>query len=57
VSVSVRVDWRDYAPLRDGLPEMHYRLQVERPGATLTEDVRAKDVFEAARSIREAFGW
>ncbi len=57
VRLSVRVDWRDYAPLREGLPEMHYRLQVERPGKTISEDARAKDVVEAERIICEAFGW
>jgi hypothetical protein len=57
VRVSVRVDWRDYAPLRDGLPEMHYRFQVKRPGRTITEDARAKDPVEAERIICEAFRW
>jgi hypothetical protein len=57
VRVSVWVDWRDYGPLRDGLPEMHYRLQVERPGKTITDDARAKDPIEAERIICEAFGW
>jgi hypothetical protein len=57
VCVSVRVDWQDYAPLRDGLPEMHYRFQVERPGKTITEDARAKNVVEAERIVCEAFGW
>ena len=57
IRVSVRVDWRDYAPLRDGVPEMHYRFQVERPGKTITEDARAKDPAEAERIICEAFGW
>src|SRR5688500_8298122 len=53
--VRVRVDWQDYGPLRDGLPEMHYRFQIERPGKTISEDARAKDVAEAERIVREAF--
>jgi hypothetical protein len=57
VRVSVRVHWRDYAPLRDGLPELHYRFQVRRPGKTITEDARANDVVEAERIICAAFGW
>lgn len=57
IRISVRVDWRDRAPLRDGLPEMHYRFQIERPGKTISEDARAKDVVEAERVIFEAFGW
>lgn len=57
VRVSVRADWRDNTPLRDGLPEMHYRFQIKRPGKTLTEDARTKDLVEAERIIYEAFGW
>ncbi len=56
VRVSVRIDWRDHAPLQDGLPEMHYRFQITRRGKTLTEDARVKDVVEAARIVCEAFG-
>lgn len=54
--VSVWLDWRDYGPLRDGLPEMYYRIQIENPGKTRTEDARAKDVAEAEHVICEAFG-
>ncbi len=57
ILVSVRVDWRDYAPLREGLPEMHYRFQVKRPGKPITEDARTKDPVEAERILCEAFGW
>ncbi len=57
VCVSVWVDWQDYTPLRDGLPEMHYRFQVKRPGKTISEDARTKDPVEAERIICEAFGW
>jgi hypothetical protein len=57
IQVSVRVDWQDYAPLREGLPEMHYRLQVKRPGKTLSEDRRANDPVDAERILCEAFGW
>jgi hypothetical protein len=57
VRVSVRVDWQDYAPLQDGFPEMHYRLQVSRPEKTLTEDSRTVDPNAAARIICRAFGF
>jgi hypothetical protein len=57
VHVSLWADWRDYAPLRDGLPDMHYRFQVKRPGKSITEDARAKDPAEAEQIIRQAFGW
>jgi hypothetical protein len=57
VSVEVWPDWRDYGPARNGLPVMHYRIQVKRRGATLTQDARAGSAAEADRVIREAFGW
>jgi hypothetical protein len=57
VTVRVRADWRDFGPVVDGLPEMHYRLQIERRGAKLSRDARARSPEEAERIIREAFGW
>ena len=57
VHVRVWVDWKDFAPLRDGLPEMHYRLQIKRPGRIATKDARSRDAEEVNRIIREAFGW
>jgi len=56
-SVKIWVDWRDYAPLRDGLPEMHYRLQGARPGSRVSQDARAESPEEVAQAIWEAFGW
>ena len=57
VTVRVRVDWQDFSPLRHGLPEMHYRLQIQRRGAKLSRDARAPSPEEVERIIREAFGW
>jgi hypothetical protein len=57
VTVRVRADWQDGAPLRDGWPEFHYRLQIERSGARLSQDARTQSPEEAGRIIREAFGW
>jgi hypothetical protein len=57
IQVSIRVDWRDYAPLRDGLPEMHHRFEVKRPGETITEDARTQDPVQAERIKCEAFGF
>jgi hypothetical protein len=57
VTVRVRVDWQDFAPLCDGLPEMHYGLQIERQGAKLNTDARTRSPEESGRIIREAFGW
>jgi hypothetical protein len=57
VSVDVWVDWRDYGPLRDGLPEAYYRLQIRRGKAPCTRDARAATPAEAEQIIWEAFGW
>jgi hypothetical protein len=57
VCVSVRVDWQDHAPLREGLPVMHYRLQVAHPWQTITKEARTQDPTDAERIISEAFGW
>lgn len=56
-SVTLRVDWRDYAPLRDGIPQMHYRIEIKRPGQNLTEEARAQNSAECERVLRQAFGW
>jgi hypothetical protein len=57
VSVQVWADWPDYGPARDGLPVMHYRLQIRRPGSPLSRDERAATPAEAERVIWQAFGW
>jgi hypothetical protein len=57
VTVRVRADWQDFAPLRDGMPEMHYRLKIQQRGAKLSRDARAKTPEEVEQIIREAFGW
>ena len=57
VKVTIRADWRDYGPVRDGIPEMHYRFRVKRPGKIATEDARAKDELEAKLIVCRAFGW
>jgi hypothetical protein len=56
-AVTVWIDWRDYAPVRDGLPEAHYRLQIRRGNAALSQDARAATPEEVERIIWEAFGW
>lgn len=55
--VDIRVDWFDHAPIRDGLPEMHYRLSIRRPGSALSRDERATDLNRVAECIERAFGW
>ncbi|QEH34904.1 hypothetical protein OJF2_34490 [Aquisphaera giovannonii] len=54
--VQVAVVWRDYGPVRDGYPEMYYRLSVRRPGAPGSEE-RARELSEVEDHIRRAFGW
>jgi hypothetical protein len=57
VLIRVWVDWHDYAPLRDGLPDAHYRFQIRHGDAALSGDARAANPEEAERVIREGFGW
>jgi hypothetical protein len=57
VLVKIWVDWRDYSPLQEGLPEAHYRLQIQRGKAPLSRDARASTPEEAEQVIWEAFGW
>lgn len=54
-SAKVWLDWRDRTPLRDGLPTLHYRIQITRPGMRLSEDVRAESVEDAARAVLDVF--
>lgn len=55
--LQIWVDWNDYGPLRDGLPETHFRLSMRRGNGTLSIDARAKTVEDAGQVIYEAFGW
>ena len=55
--VHVAVVWRDYGPVRDGLPEMHYRLSIRRDGMSLSREERSSDLAEVERAICGAFGW
>jgi len=57
VRVHVAVVWRDYGPVRDGLPEMYYRLSVRRGGVSLSREERSSDLVEIERTICGAFGW
>ncbi|MGL4424312.1 MAG: hypothetical protein ACRCZF_26895 [Gemmataceae bacterium] len=57
VSVHVWVDLPDYGPARDGLPVMHYRLQVHRPGSHLSQDERVSTPAQVERFLWQVFGW
>ena len=57
IRVRVWAGWRDYGPVRDGLPVMHYRFEVRRPGKAENVYARARDAAGAERIIRKAFGW
>jgi hypothetical protein len=52
--VRVWVDWQDYGAVRDGLPVMHYRVDVDRPDSKLSENHRANTMVEAACLILTA---
>lgn len=55
--VQVTVDWPDYGRLHDGIPTMHYRLNVSRRVGGPTRDARFHDITEVKRFIWQAFGW
>jgi len=56
VQVKVAVVWRDFGPVRDGYPEMYYRLNVRRSGRPGYEK-RTAVLTVAEDYIWEAFGW
>lgn len=55
--VKITVDWPDYGPLHDGLPAMHYRLQITRRAGAPIRDGRSTDMKEVRRLFFEGFGW
>src|SRR5437868_6090676 len=57
LSVTIKMDWYDYAPLKDGLPVTHFRLQTVKKNAHLSDEARAFTMEEAERFIYQAFGW
>jgi hypothetical protein len=57
VAVKVWVDWNDYGPVQDGIPQAHYRLQIQRENLALSEDIRTETPEEVRRVISQAFGW
>lgn len=57
VLVKIWVDWQDYSALRDGLPQVHYRLQIQRGKSRLSREARVLTPEEAEQVIWEAFGW
>ena len=56
-SLKVWPDWYDYGQIVDGMPETHYRFQIQPSRGKATFDARAKTLEEAERIICEAFGW
>jgi hypothetical protein len=46
--VTVWVDWQDYGETRDGLPVMHFRIQISNPDSKLSDNHRATTIVEAA---------
>lgn len=57
VSVEIWTDWQDYGPVSDGLPVLHYRLQIRRGKAPRSTDVRAEHPEMVRDLILQAFGW
>ena len=57
VHLEVWVDWKDYGPIENGVPKMHFRVRATRAGNITFEDARAKDIAEAEEFIRKVIGW
>ncbi len=57
VWVSIAVVWRDYGPVRDGCPELYYRLGVKRGDSSLCHEERTRDLERVERVSCEPFGW
>jgi hypothetical protein len=55
--IRIWADWRDRAPLQDGLPALHFRLQAKKRGEELSQDIRAETADHAAAAIFAVFGW
>lgn len=51
--VSIRIDWPDRGEVKDGLPAMHYRMQLDRGERELSLNVRAATIPDAEKSLRE----
>jgi hypothetical protein len=52
--VRVWIDWQDFGEVRDGLPVMHYRIQIDKPNSELSENMRLATLVEAACQILTA---
>jgi hypothetical protein len=50
-AVRVWVDWQDYGKTVDGLPTMHYRIQMNTQDMVLSRDERASSPADAERAI------
>ena len=55
-SLKIWLDHMDYGPLVNGIPEMHYRIQIRGPESKLSSDARSSSIAELERIIYEAFG-
>jgi hypothetical protein len=56
-NIEIQPDWHDYGPIRNGTPEIHYRVRITRPGVILSEESRVKNLEEVRLLICKAFGW
>lgn len=53
--VTMRVDTYDYSPLKNGLPQLHYRVSIREHGEVLSRDLRTHDVGRVHRALAEIF--
>lgn len=55
-SIRIWVDYRDYGPVRNGLPDLYYRLQVERSTTRISSDHRVAAPAEVEQVLLQAIG-
>lgn len=55
VSLDIGLDWKDYGPMQDGLPLMHYRIRIRHREEVMPMDERVNLPEEVERIILEAF--
>jgi hypothetical protein len=53
-SARIRIDWKDYGPVEDGIPIMHYRIEVKTPGDKVWSEIRTRELEEIRQFLARA---
>jgi len=51
----IRIDWSDYGPLEDGIPIMHYRIEVKSSDDDVWSEIRSRELEEIRQFLTQAF--